>query len=145
MPDAWTPLELRTDPLSNLHAARSILRWIVCNAIRNNPSCDISVNRAAVMAILEAEELQQLSQIYQKSVTLGFPEKLTDEKKEYSIEDQRYLKKMESSVRLVNGRYEMCLPFRIDDIKITNNNMQAVHKLTSLQRKPQKNPQFRTD
>jgi len=77
------------------------------------------------MTILEAEELQQLSQIDKKSVNLDFPEKLNDEKKEYSVEDQRFLKKMESSVRLVNGHYEMHLPFRIDDIKLPNNKMQA--------------------
>jgi len=77
------------------------------------------------MAILEAEELQQLSQIDQKSVNLDFPEKLTDEKKEYSVEEQRFLKKMDSSVRLVIGYYEMPLQFWIDDVKLPNNKMQA--------------------
>jgi hypothetical protein len=145
VPGAWTPLELRTGPLSSPHAARSILGWIVWNVVRNYPSGDISVNRAEVTAILEAEELHQLSQIYQKSVNLDFPEKLTDERKEHSVEDKRFLAKMESSLRLVDGHYEMPLPFRSDDIKLPNNKMQAVHRLTSLQRKLQKNQQFRTD
>ena len=77
------------------------------------------------MAILEVEELQQPSQIYQKSVNLDFPEKLTDEKKEYSVEEQRFLKKMDSSVRLVIGYYEMPLQFWIDDVKLPNNKVQA--------------------
>jgi len=66
------------------------------------------------MAILEVEELQQPSQIYQKSVNLDFPEKLTDEKKLYAVEDQHFLKKMESSVRIVNEHYETPLPFLIE-------------------------------
>ena len=108
---AGTPLELRTVPLSSPHAARSILGWIVWNVIRNNPSDDINANRAEVLAILDAAELQQLSKIYQRSVNLDFPETPTDEKKEYSVEDQRFLKKkMESSVRLVNRHHEMPLP-----------------------------------
>ena len=95
----------------------------VWNVVRNYPSGDISVNRAEVTAIFEAEALHQFSQIYQKSVNLDFPEKLTDEKKEHSVEDLRFLAKMESSLRLVDGLDEMSLPFRCDDIKLPDNKM----------------------
>jgi hypothetical protein len=144
IPDAYTPLELRTGPRGSPHAARTVLGWVVWSVIRETKSLNMEVNRAEVIGIQEAEELRQLSQLYQRSVDIDFPERGIDDKREPSQEDNMFMEKAQSSIITKSGHYEVGLPFR-KFVLMPSNKEQAVQRLRCLQRKMNNNPTFHTD
>jgi hypothetical protein len=137
--DSYTPLDVRTGPRGSPYASRTLLGSVVWNLERVSASKRPCVNRAELAMVQQAEDNRRLEQIYQKSVNLYF----TDEKKEHSVEDQRFLVQMENSLQFVEGHYEMSLPFRNEDVMLPNNEVQAVQRLGSLKRKFQKNARFK--
>ena len=146
IPDAYSPLEVSVGPEDSPHATRSRLGWIVWNVIRpsTEPSNLIS-NRADVIAIEGIEEHRSLQSCYRKSVALDFPERYTDEKREHSVEDKKFLRKMCDSKALTNGHYKMCLPFKNEKPNLPDNRYMVTQRLESLKRKLQSQPQFHAD
>ena len=97
------------------------------------------------MALQESEELHQLSQLYQRSVNLDFPERLPQERREHSIDHKCFLEKVTSSLEFVDGYYRMVLPFRNETVLLPNNEMPAVRRLSSLQHRLPKYSQLLED
>ena len=52
-----------------------------------------------------------------------------------SQEDKRFLQISEEGAKLVNGHYEIPLPFRRVDVQLPNNKVQAEKRLASLKKK----------
>ena len=48
--------------------------------------------------------------------------------KAYSQEDKLFLKRAEQGIRLVDGHYELPLPFRKENIDLPNNRSQAIQR-----------------
>jgi hypothetical protein len=145
VPDAYTPLETRTGPRGSPHAAKTLLGWIAWNVLRTRANEAISVNRAEVAAIEYHEELYKLNDLYKRSVNLDFPEHVIYDRKEHSQEDKKFLSMMHSSKKLINGHYELCLPFREDQVDLPDNKAQALHRLNSQRNKMIRNKQFCDD
>ena len=138
VPNAYTPLEVRTGPVDTPHATKSCLGWIPWNILRqkgceNNQS--YPVNRTELIAVSKVEEDRRLNQLLRDAINSDFPEGIINEKKEPSQEDRLFLNKVHSSRKVVDGHYEYCLPFRHGDIHLPDNKQQAVHRLKSLHRK----------
>ena len=143
--DAYTPIEIRTGPRGSPNASRTILEWVIWNLVRDSDLQHLSTNRADVAAIQNLEEDRRLEQMLQKSFKIDFPERTIDDKKEDSIEDQKFLMKINNSIKLVDGHYQMGLPFRNQDVKLPHNRQQAIQRLGSLQRKLLKDQELRAD
>ncbi|XP_014672653.1 PREDICTED: uncharacterized protein LOC106813111 [Priapulus caudatus] len=150
VPDAYTPLEIRTGPSGSPHATKTRLGWVVWNVVRGVDVTAVSehpnrflVNRVEV--IREMDEMKKLDHLVRSSINFDFPESITDDKKEDSQEDKRFREKVSSSIRLVDGHYEIRLPFRKDDEVLPNNRAQAMQRLKSLKKKLEKDMQFQSD
>ena len=90
------------------------------------------------------EDLKQLSQIYQRSINIGFLERTIDDKREPSQEDKMFMDLVQKSIVMREGHYELCLPFR-DNVWLPDNQLQALQRLKSLQKKMTKNSKFCSD
>jgi hypothetical protein len=62
-----------------------------------------------------------------------------------SQEDQRFLDVMEAESKLVDGHYQLPLPFRHDNVQMPNNRSLAVQRAASVKRKLAVNPQYKND
>jgi hypothetical protein len=134
VPDAYTPLDLKTGVRGSPHATKTLLGWVAWNIIRetNKFGAFHVVNRAEVIAIQEAEELQLMNKLLQQSINNDFPEQRINDKRESSQEDKKFIKKMKSSIKLTEGHYEMNLPFRNDQVKVMNNSQMAITRWEGL-------------
>ena len=59
-----------------------------------------------------------------------------------SQEDKRFLQILEEGAKLVDGHYEISLPFRRVDVQLPNNKLQAEKRLASLKNKMTRNSKF---
>ena len=89
--------------------------------MRDSDLQHLSTNGADVAAIQNLEDDRRLEQMLQKSFKIDFPERTIDDKKEDSIKDQKFLMKINNSIKLVDGHYQMGLPFRNQDVKLPHN------------------------
>ena len=62
-----------------------------------------------------------------------------------SQEDKRFLQILEEGAKLVNGHYEIPLPFKRVDVQLPNNKVQAEKRLASLKKKMARNNKFKDD
>ena len=76
---------------------------------------------------------------------MDFPERLSDDKKEYSQEDKRFLASVNSSIFHKDGHYCIGLPFKAEDLKLPNNKFMAEKRLGSLKHKLQRNSELKND
>ena len=146
VPDAYTPLSVRTGPPNSPHATLTSLGWVVWNVIREvNTGQPLTVNRADVLAISQGEELKQLDQFVRQSMNRDFPERQIDDVKQPSQEDLVFLNKVHDSMKLVDGHYQLKLPFRNEAEIMPNNEDQALKRLTGIKRKMMANERFYND
>ena len=90
------------------------------------------MNTADVYIIQQNEELEKLNLMDQHSISMDFPERDIDGRKENSVEDERFLEKLTDLCQYKDGHYEFALPFRHNDIRLTNNENQARQRLLCL-------------
>ena len=143
VPDAYSPIEVRTGPRGSPHSTRTLIGWVAWNVIRGTHSeVPVSVNRADVTIIRESEKLDKLNRLVRDSYNYDFPEKTTEDKWEYSQEDNKFLEKIKTFMKMKNKHYEFSLPFKNDNFVFPDNKAQAIQRLSSLERKVKRNPQF---
>ena len=144
IPDAYTPMDVRTGPRGSPHAVKSLLGWIVWNVLRSGPSADLTVNYAEVCAIEQTTEMQKLDKLYLRSLQLDFPERIIDDRMEPSQEDNVCMEKVQHSIVLKDDHYELCLPVKMN-VFLPGTHNQAVQRLRSLHKKMLRNIQFCDD
>ena len=132
VPDAYTPMELKTGPRGSPHAAKTLLGWVAWNIMRNKVPTSFHVHRADVIAIKDVEEKKVLNSLYHKSPNLYFPELATDDQKDHFQKDKKLLETFTSSTESVYGHYQLSLPFRDQNVRLTDNSKQAVQSIQSL-------------
>ena len=145
IPDAYAPMETRVGPRGTPHATYTTLGWIPWNVFRMGGSNLNTVNRVDVTIIENAQETDNLNELYIKSVNMDFPEKLIDCKKEYSVQDHLFLNKMSESKKYTDDHYEFCLPFKNSIQRLPDNQFVAKQRLTSLKRRLQSDSHLHKD
>ncbi|CAG2219263.1 unnamed protein product [Mytilus edulis] len=138
VPDAYTPFNVCTGPSGSPHATKTRLGWILWNVIRDSSSFE--VNRVHMQH--EGCDETQLNLLMQ-SINLDFPERMTEDKRENSIDDKIFMQQVESSIHLENQHYCIALPFRDQDVVFPNNSVQGIKRLNGLRHKFAKNDNFK--
>lgn len=140
-PKAIEPWKVLNSQGDGPYAVKTLLGWIINGPLHSKgtandcASCDsVVVNRISV-SNLEEMLVQQYNH--------DFIER--DDKAEMSVEDKRFIKIAEKSIKLEDGHYTLDLPFRKDDTILPNNYQVAEQRLQSLKRKFRRNEEFRTD
>lgn len=93
VPDAYAPFELATGPSGSPHATRTRLGWILWNVLCDKYS--LEVNRVYLQN--EVADDKQLN-ILMQSFNYDFPERLIEDKRNNSIEDNVFMQQVESSI-----------------------------------------------
>lgn len=138
VPDAYTPFDLVTGPHGSPHATRTRLGWIPWNVIRSRTTFD--ANHLCVESPVDDSHLIiALKQI----MNFDFPERLIDDKKENSVEDNCFLQQVENSIHLKNYHCSIALPFREQNIVLPNNSTQCQRRLQGLCNRFRKDPKFK--
>lgn len=82
----------------------------------------------------------KLDDLWQQQFKNDFPESSTEEQAGLSREDQRFLELVNSSVKQVDGHYQLSLPLRTKDVSMPNNMKVAEQRLCSLKRRFLRDP-----
>ncbi|XP_071133077.1 uncharacterized protein [Mytilus edulis] len=144
VPDAYTSFEVATGPSGSPHATRTRLGWIIWNMIRECTGTNKVVNRVEMSAIHE-EEHSRLNELVEKSMNFDFPERIIDDKRENSVDDNSFLDYVNKNIHFEKGQYYIPLPFRDSNVKLPNNASQGQQRLRSLKNKFIKNLKFKQD
>ncbi len=86
--------------------------------------------------------VENLNDLLIQQYNHDFPEKYAEERNEMSLEDCRFMQVMDSSAEIVNGRYQLPLPFKRDNPMMPNNLHLAEQRILCLKRKFQRNSEF---
>ena len=122
----------RKDPI----ARRTPLGWIVLGPSEKSESVQSLATTVGTDPL--AEQLKQMS-------LLDFQDTIVSEPA-MSVDDRRALKTMQETAKLVNGKYQVGIPWKVDpDEALQNNRSMAESRLRMLKRKFSANPQLADD
>ncbi|XP_041365661.1 uncharacterized protein LOC121380763 [Gigantopelta aegis] len=141
--DAYSPIEIITGPQNSPHAIKTRLGWVLWNVIRGS-NCKVNEEQypcyrgnGAVVAIgCNGTTINKL---------LIFQKKRKDDKKEYCQKDKKFVQKVNKSIKLIDGHYEIDLPFRDENVKLPNNHDHAKERMMGLKTKMERNSKFHAD
>ena len=120
-------------------AMKTLLGWVVNGLHVENAYTDKRGQRHIHSHRISVETLGEL---LVQQYNHDFPEKNYDEKKQMSVEDCKFMQIMDSSAKVVDGHYELPLPFRKNNLTMPNNRHLAEQRMLSLKRKFQKSSDF---
>ena len=131
--DALTPLEIRPPQAPGQpYAERSLLGWVIRGPSgRHTQHGD--VNFSSSLEDLDAN----LSRLWQTD----FSENAMTTKEAMSVEDKQALTMMQESVKMVDGHYEVDLPWKNDD-DLPDNRGQALVRLEHVRRRLLRDPEM---
>lgn len=138
-PKAIEPWEIINSQDEGPYAVKTLLGWVVNGPLRAGTSINITpltVNRISVLSLHELMIAQY---------NTDFNERSSEEIKEHSIEDKRFLKIADESAQMVDGHFRLKLPFRKDDTVLPNNYSMAKQRLRNLQVKFNRNESFKKE
>ncbi|CAH8466083.1 unnamed protein product [Dicrocoelium dendriticum] len=127
VPEAHWQLERRACGRKRPFAARTPLGWILLGPVNTSPEGCVSVH--CVQEETTSIETQ-LKMLYDG----GF-ESAGSSHRSLSMEDKAALEIAENSVRLVEGHFEVALPWRKRQMIVPNNFVSALHRLHCLSRR----------
>ena len=139
VPATTMPLEVRTGNEGEPYAIRSKLGWLVYGLDKVKPKEKLPAFFCKSQDVQVIEGQYDLEQKFRALYNAEFSEKLSDPKEGLSIEDQKFLKIMDTTTQLKNGHYEIDLPIKKDDLKMPDNSSQAKGCLSNLGRRLNKN------
>lgn len=142
VPDAYSPLKIRTGSTGGPHATKSRLGWIIWNVVRplqHNQGWkerqSLLVNRAELSSIVAKEQCHTIEQLVKNSINMDFPERQVDDKRENSQEDNKFNQAVKGYIKLQDVHYYMDLPFKNREVPLPNNEIQALNRLKGLKTK----------
>ncbi|KAL9975992.1 hypothetical protein ACROYT_G013221 [Oculina patagonica] len=131
VPEVQIHEEVRVGRAGEPYAVRTLLGWSILGPL--NSSIGITSDKVNVNFLKYGSQMldQQMNHF------LGFEniECISSSKKGMSVEDRESLHKLNSSVRLVDGRYEVRMLWKYENPWLPNNKMTAEARLRSLKRK----------
>lgn len=135
VPKALEPLEVIRSIDNGPYAIKTILGWTVNGPLGgdNNELAVATVNRISVV---------NLDNLWQQQFKTDFPECSHDEQPGMSREDQRFMKLVRDSVKLLNGHYQIALPLRDNQVRMPNNRKIAEQRAVNLCRRFKKDVSF---
>ncbi|XP_071486966.1 uncharacterized protein [Diadema antillarum] len=139
VPRAMEPVEVISSEVPNgPFACRTVLGWLVYGVSRDGARGNkIQSHRVKAKADID----QQFERLFNQD----FNERIIDDKEEKSQEDLIFIKKVEQSMKLEDGHYEIALPFRRDDVKLPNNKLQAMQRAGHLKRRFERQADFKRE
>lgn len=143
VPQALEPLEIINSVDGGPYAIRTKLGWTVNGPLRRESeeatdydNLEISVNRVSVV---------ELEELWQQQFKTDFPESEMDEQVGMSREDQRFMELVINSAKHVNGHYQISLPLKNKQVKMSNNRKIVEQRASYLKKRFQKSPSFHAD
>ena len=163
-PASLEPLEVIPSQVDGPYAYRTRLGWLVGDAagtITNTivddtvkinfnrcqwPSKDVITNLPSKVCFSVVSEMKDL-EIEQalKNVWNADTSEEDSEKMSLSMEDRRFLDIMKNNIRMVDGHYELPLPFRVDNPPMPCNRRHAEQRINCIKRKMLKDKSFHTE
>ena len=157
---ALEPLEILQSRNEGPYAFKTRLGWCIVGPVSQNNKNTVSCNRIAVRQadtkqvgthffqvgnqVHDNEVPDMLKKIYNHDFTESH-HMANKEMVGASQEDKRFLQILEEGAKLVNGLYEIPLPFRRVGVQLPNNKVQAEKRLASLKKKMARNNKFKDD
>lgn len=139
-PKALEPWNVINSHGDGPYAVKTLLGWVINGPLEATPTANTGECYAVTVNRISVEKLEKL---LVQQYNHDFNEVVDD--KEMSMEDRRFLKIAEQSIRLQNGHYSLNLPFRVDCPVMPNNYQVAEQRLASLRKKFKRNEQFRCE
>ena len=134
VPEAHWKLEERRGRRKEPYAIRTPLGWSVAGPMG-------STSRFEANSFFIRKEDEYLNDSVKKMFEMDFSESAYGPPVSMSLEDQKALHVMESSVKEVGGHYQMDLPFK-EPPSFPNNRVQAEKRLSSLKVRLKKDPEL---
>ena len=153
-PRALEPLETIPSQGSGPYAFRSVLGWCVTGPIINKvPStseqrCNfVSIANNNIRFVMQDEIKEQgLGEMMLKMFQQDFSENNeVGESENLSINDKKFLRIMDENVKLIDGHYQLPLPFKEQIMDVPNNKSLAIKRVFSLKKKLQTNKKMHED
>jgi len=134
VPEAFWVLEERRGNKGDPYAIRSPLGWTLIGPMEKT-ECKKShfhVNFTRIVNVKPDDVLMQQVERFWRTDNAGV---IPDGKISMSVEDKRALAVMESTVKLVDGHYQLALPWREPAPKLPNNRIMAERRLELLKKR----------
>ena len=137
VPQALMPLEVRRGKDDEPYAVRTALGWTV-----NGPvSEDTSVADALCSFICAGESIEpSLDAQVQQFWKIDTGDAIADSELQLSVNDKKVIDLWEQSVTMVDGHYQLDIPFVSDPPELPNNRALAERRLQCLARRLDRNP-----
>ena len=132
VPEAHWVFEERRGRRKQPRAARTLLGWTLIGPVGG------SSNPEATVSFLSGGQ-ETLSAQIERMYNAEFGESSASSKEMMSIEDRRALAIMERTVQMVDGHYQLSLPWKYDNPCLPNNRPMAEKRLNLLKRRLEKN------
>ena len=141
VPEAFWVLEERRGNKGDPYTIRSPLGWTLIGPMdrlecKNSHYC---VNFTRIASVEKEDVLMQQLERFWKTENAGL---IPDCKVSMSVEDKRALAVMESSAKLVDGHYQLALPWRDPAPKLPNNQVMAERRLQLLKKRFLRDPEL---
>ncbi|XP_022102428.1 uncharacterized protein LOC110985607 [Acanthaster planci] len=124
-PHLLAPLEVRHGKQGEPYAVRSVLGWTISGPLSDGTPPQVTSH--FVQGTLEAQ-VERFWKLDLGDMALCDSPSLT-------VNDKRALKIWDDSVKIVDGHYQLAIPFRADDPNLPDNKALAVKRLTELGRR----------
>lgn len=135
----WSLEEVRGGP-GEPFARRTLLGWtIVGPSVKKSPHQRMTNKSTEVHAILSDVLQKQL----ERQWNVDFQDLNAPDAESASEDDKRALEIMQNSVSMVNGKYQLAVPWKSDPEDLPNNRRAAEVRLQHLRRKLQRNDDLR--
>ena len=138
VPLAMEPWEIIHSQGGGPFATRTLLGWVINGPVQHDGRGLVKANR------IKVENAEEIEDMMSKMHNAEFSEKLSDSSKGPSIEDKMW-QKVDESIKFTEGHYEIGLPLRDKDTQMPSNRNMALRRLSTLQKKMDKQPKFRED
>ena len=149
-PSALEPLEVVPCQSDGPFALRLRHGWTVSGPLRIRTDHDkgkIIANRITVREVETPKEFiapKSLLKMLQLDFNDHTVSKVPDERG-LSQEDRKFLSMVERETKVVDGHYQVPLPFRCDDVTMRNNKEQAIKRANWQKKKMLRDSQYRSD
>jgi len=131
VPEAHWVCDQRHSRHGQPHAVCTPLVWTLMGPLN---SCDRDCFSVNFVRYDDKTLHQQMESIFRSD----FDKPMLSSKVAMSVEDQRALAQMENSLKLVNGRYQLQLPWRHKSVNLPNNHEFALGRLHYLKKRLQR-------
>ena len=134
VPEILQPYEVRLSENGGPYASKTLLGWVLNGPLGREDSSVPIVN------CIQTNSTGSLNERFEKFCNMEFNDVTYETKPSMSQNDKKTLGIMEQTAKLVNGHYEIELPWKNNPPHLSNNRLEAEQRLRSLKRRLQHDP-----